>query len=125
GVRRLGVDRAARRPGCSVVVSRHAAAARRLEQQGRRHRAQAMMQIAIPVVALGAGETVYRARDGRLYTTNATAVLGCSTQLSGRFQLRHTLGLFDAPGEHWAHDPADVDSAEHYRRCGDEFTHLL
>jgi Bacterial TniB protein len=84
-----------------------------------------MMQIAIPVVALGAGETVYRARDGRLYTTNATAVLGCSTQLSGRFQLRHTLGLFDAPGEHWANDPADVDSAEHYRRCGDEFTHLL
>jgi AAA domain len=84
-----------------------------------------MMHIAIPVVALGAGETVYRARDGRLYTTNATAVLGCSTQLSGRFQLRHTLGLFDAPGDHWAHDPADVDSAEHYRRCGDEFTHLL
>ena len=84
-----------------------------------------MMQIAIPVVALGAGETVYRARDGRLYTTNATAVLGCSTQLSGRFQLRHTLGLFDGPGEHWAHDPADVDSGEHYRRCGDEFTHLL
>jgi hypothetical protein len=64
-------------------------------------------------------------RDGRLYTTNATAVLGCSTPLSGRFQLRHTLGLFDAPGEHWTHDPADVDSAEHYRRCGDEFTHLL
>jgi hypothetical protein len=84
-----------------------------------------MMQIVIPVVALGAGETVYRARDGRLYTTNATAVLGCSTQLSGRFRLRHTLGLFDAPGEHWVHDPADVDSAEHYRRCGDEFTHLL
>src|SRR5207237_4980158 len=26
-----------------------------------------MMQIAIPVVALGAGETVYRARDGRLH----------------------------------------------------------
>lgn len=84
-----------------------------------------MMQIAIPVVALGAGETVYRARDGRLYTTNATAVLGCSTQLSGRFQLRHTLGLFDPPGEHWSHDPADADSTDHYRTCEDEFTHLL
>jgi hypothetical protein len=57
-----------------------------------------MMQIAIPVVALGAGETVYRARDGRLYTTNATAVLGRSTQLSGRFQLRHTLGCSSRPG---------------------------
>ncbi len=84
-----------------------------------------MMQIAIPVVALGAGETVYRARDGRLYTTNATAVLGCSTQLSGRFQLRHTLGLFDPPGGHWQFDGGDADSADHYEACSDEFTHLL
>src|SRR6266851_4663744 len=84
-----------------------------------------MMHIAIPVVALGAGETVYRARDGRLYTTNATAVLGCSTQLSGRFQLRHTLGLFDPPGEHRAQDRDGVDPGEHYQVCGDEFTHLL
>ena len=76
-------------------------------------------------MALGAGETVYRARDGRLYTTNATAVLGCSTQLSGRFQLRHTLGLFDPPGEHRAHDRDGVDPSEHYQVCGDEFTHLL
>jgi hypothetical protein len=73
-----------------------------------------MMQIAVPVVALGAGETVYRARNGRLYSTNATAVLGCSTQLSGRFQLRHTLGLFDPPGEHWKrrqrrHSPIDEE----------------
>lgn len=84
-----------------------------------------MMQLAIPVVALGAGETVYRARDGRLYTTNATAVLGCSTQLSGRFQLRHTLGLFDPPDEHRQHDRDGVDPGEHYQVCGDEFTHLL
>ena len=84
-----------------------------------------MMQIAIPVVALGAGETVYRARDGRLYTTNATAVLGCSTQLSGRFQLRHTLGLFDPPGRHFQSADADIDSADHFQVCADEFTHLL
>lgn len=84
-----------------------------------------MMQIAIPVVALGAGETVYRARDGRLYTTNATAVLGCSTQLSGRFQLRHTLGLFDSPGQHWECGGSDVNSADHFAACSDEFTHLL
>src|ERR1700694_3503144 len=84
-----------------------------------------MLQLAIPVVALGAGETVYRARDGRLYTTNATAVLGCSTQLSGRFQVRHTLGLCDPPGEHWGLDRGDADSLDHYKVCGDEFTHLL
>ena len=76
-------------------------------------------------MALGAGETVYRARDGRLYTTNATAVLGCSTQLSGRFQLRHTLGLFDPPGGHGQLDDGDADSADHYEACSDEFTHLL
>jgi hypothetical protein len=84
-----------------------------------------MMQIAIPVVALGAGETVYRARDGRLYTTNATAVLGCSTQLSGRFQLRHTLGLFESPGQHWQREACDLASPEHHQVCSDEFTHLL
>jgi hypothetical protein len=85
-----------------------------------------MMQIAIPVVALGAGETVYRARDGRLYTTNATAVLGCSRQLSGRFQLRHTLGLFEPPGQHWGHGgDIDFESAQHAEVCRDEFTHLL
>jgi hypothetical protein len=84
-----------------------------------------MMQLAAPVVALGAGETVYRARDGRLYTTNATAVLGCSTQLSGRFQLRHTLGLFEPPGQHWEHEVGDSEAPGHYQVCGDEFTHLL
>lgn len=83
------------------------------------------MQLALPIVALGAGETVYRARDGRLYTTNATAVLGCSTQLSGRFQLRHTLGLFDSPGQHWECGGSDVNSADHFAACSDEFTHLL
>jgi hypothetical protein len=83
-----------------------------------------MMQIAIPVVALGAGETVYRARDGRLYTTNATGVLGCSTQLSGRFQLR-PLGLFEPPGRHWQCDSCDVSWPEHKQVCSDEFTHLL
>src|SRR5258708_39958077 len=84
-----------------------------------------MMPIAMQVVALGAGETVYRARDGSLYTTNASAVLGCSTQLSGGFQLRHTLGLFDPPGGHWQFDGGDADSADHYEACSDEFTHLL
>src|SRR5438876_11034655 len=71
-----------------------------------------MMQIAIPVVALGAAETVYRARDGRLYPTNATVVLGCPTLLTVRFQLRHTLGLLDPPGVHWPLDRGDAGSAD-------------
>ncbi|MDQ6673404.1 MAG: hypothetical protein M3069_22120 [Chloroflexota bacterium] len=55
----------------------------------------------------------------------ATKVVASRSQLSGRFQLRHTLGLFDPPGQHWERGGDVSESAEHHQACGDEFTHLL
>jgi hypothetical protein len=83
-----------------------------------------MMPIAIPVVALGAGETVFRARDGRLFTTNATAVLGCSTAEWPISAAPHARVVRSARPTLGAGD-GRIELADHYQACGDEFTHLL
>jgi hypothetical protein len=56
-----------------------------------------MMQIAIPVGRARPCFVPEMAACSRRTQPRCSA----ARQLSGRFQLRHTLGLFDPPGQHW------------------------